>query len=680
MQNRSRILKAWHALMQQHSEDLAKIITSESGKPLAEAKGEVDYAASYMEWFAEEAIRVCGEVIPSPAQGKHLLTRYIPLGPTLLITPFNFPLAMFTRKLAPALAAGNTCILKPSPETPLSAFAMAELGRRAGIPDGVFRVLSAGRDRTADIVTGEDGIMEDARIRKVSFTGSTQVGKILIKHSSSTVKRVSMELGGNAPFIVFDDADISNAIHGLIQSKFRNAGQTCVSANRIYVHKDIESALVEKLKEATRFLRMGNGFSEGVSVGPLISRQAVEKVKALVKDAEEKGASKWITPADTSTQDSKDGFYHPITILTGMTDNMRIAQEEIFGPVAAIFTFKTEEEVIQRANATPYGLAGYVFTSSAPRQWRMMDSVDVGMVGINEGMVSFPTAPFGGVKESGMGREGGSQGIKEYMDYLMKSLQVITISCQNPFFMTAASAKGPIVSTPGIGLTASMGWSSWNLYACKIDENRKCAFLRACLADNVYSKGLKFEIYSSAGTKTCESLPVSLNYEKEDAESYAEQGWDHQEIRGHAGCFERDWKTYLLQGFANSWEHASKLGNSWRTTGDCCDSFTGKWCSATAILDMTANITGYSAPGGFNNLDMLENPFRLSPFAAWSALKSPLILGDDLTKMTPEVLEMLSNEEIIAINQDPLGKSAHLFKKDGGIHVWIEELANNGPE
>ncbi|KAJ3211880.1 Succinate-semialdehyde dehydrogenase, mitochondrial [Dinochytrium kinnereticum] len=408
LQERSKILRKWYDLMVLHKDDLAAIATAECGKPLSESKGEIDYSASYLEWFSEEAPRIYGDIIPPNAHGRRLLALKQPIGVCFLITPWNFPYAMAVRKFAAALAVGNTCVLKPAPETPLSALAMAELGYRAGVPDGVFNVLPTGKDQTREVA---EEVMGCEVVRKVSFTGSTPVGKLLMKQSAHDVKRISLELGGNAPFIVFDDADVDAAVRGCVQSKFRNAGQTCVCVNRIYVQSNIHDIFIDKLRHAIKSLRLGNGFTEGVTIGPLITADAVKKVEGLVGDAVSKGAS---CQAFGLGEDASGNFY-PVTLLTEMTDAMRIQQEEIFGPVAAVFKFETEEEVLTRANASPYGLAGYVYTSSTARQFRMAERLEVGMVGVNEGAISTEVAPFGGVKASGIGREGGRVGVEEYL-------------------------------------------------------------------------------------------------------------------------------------------------------------------------------------------------------------------------------------------------------------------------
>lgn len=403
--HRSLILRQWYELIVSHSDELAHILTAEQGKPLAEAKGEIAYAASFVEWYAEEAKRLNGEIIPSHKEDARILVSRQPVGVVAAITPWNFPAAMITRKCGPAFAAGCSVVLKPAPDTPYTAFALAELAHRAGIPAGLFNVI------TGDAVKIGAELMSNKRVRKVSFTGSTVIGKLLMAQSAATVKKVSLELGGNAPFIVFDDADLSRAIDGVMVSKFRNAGQTCVCTNRIYVHSDVYQQFVEKLAEKVSALTVGNGVDNGVTIGPLINRAAVEKVEKHINDAMMKGANLVIGTREAST----NCFVQP-TVLSNVTDNMLVASEETFGPLAAVFKFTDEQDVITRANNTDSGLAAYVYTQSLSRAFRVSEALEYGMVGVNEGLISTELAPFGGVKESGIGREGAHQGLEEYTE------------------------------------------------------------------------------------------------------------------------------------------------------------------------------------------------------------------------------------------------------------------------
>ena len=404
---RAAALRRLHDLMLAHQEDLARLMTAEQGKPLAEARGEVAYAASFFEWFAEEAKRLYGETIPANAHGRRLLTLKQPIGVAAAITPWNFPLAMITRKAAPALAAGCTFVVKPAAETPLSALALGALAARAGLPSGVLNIVPG----TNAAAIGEV-LTTDPRIRKFSFTGSTPVGKLLARQCAGTVKKVSLELGGNAPFIVFDDADLDAAVAGAMLSKFRNMGQTCVCANRFFVQDGIYEAFAARLAEAAASLQIGDGMTPGIAQGPLISDRAVAKVEALVADAVARGANVLTGGARLAPAAR---FYAP-TVLTGMTAAMSAANEEIFGPVAALFRFGDEAEAVARANATPFGLAAYVYTRDLGRAWRMAEALETGMVGINEGILSTEVAPFGGIKESGLGREGGRAGIEDYLE------------------------------------------------------------------------------------------------------------------------------------------------------------------------------------------------------------------------------------------------------------------------
>ena len=409
---RSAILRKWFDLVMHHQDELAEILTTEQGKPLAEAKGEIAYGANYIEWYAEEAKRIYGDTIPSLSSDSRIVIVKQPVGVVAAITPWNFPNAMLARKVAPALAAGCTFVCKPASETPLSALALAELAERAGVPAGVFNVV-VGTDSSAigKVLT------EDSRIAKFSFTGSTAVGKILLEQCASTVKKVSMELGGNAPFIVFADADIDEAVLGTIASKFRNAGQTCVCTNRILVHEDVEMEYMEKLVSAVKALKLGHGDKEGVDIGPIITIKAANDIKNVVTQALTAGAT---IEFGELQSDLGENFLNPM-VLTNVTQEMDIAQNEIFGPIATIITFKTEAEAIQIANDTNVGLAAYFYSRDIGRVWRVSEALDYGMLGINSGSISNPAAPFGGVKESGMGREGSKYGIEDYLEikYLM---------------------------------------------------------------------------------------------------------------------------------------------------------------------------------------------------------------------------------------------------------------------
>jgi succinate-semialdehyde dehydrogenase/glutarate-semialdehyde dehydrogenase len=407
---RAALLKRWNALILAHKEPLARILTEEQGKPLPEALGEIIYGASFVEWFAEEAPRITGEVLPSPRAGGRIIVQKHAVGVCALIIPWNFPNALFLRKAAAALAAGCTVVIKPSEFTPFSALALAEVARLSGIPDGVLNVVTG--------MPQEIGrtLMESPYVRKLSFTGSTRVGKMLLAQTGGTVKKASLELGGNAPLIVFDDADIDRAIDGCVASKFRNNGQTCVCANRIFVQAGIHDAFVARLKAAVETMKVGPGTEEGVSNGPLINDAAIDKVERHVADALAKGAMLVI-----GGERLHGRFYRP-TILIGADETMELAHDETFGPVAAIFRFDTEAEVIAAANSTPYGLAAYFFTRDADRMFRVADALETGMIGINEGLISNAIAPFGGVKESGLGREGSTHGIEEYLE--MKTLTI----------------------------------------------------------------------------------------------------------------------------------------------------------------------------------------------------------------------------------------------------------------
>ncbi|HRV92584.1 MAG TPA: NAD-dependent succinate-semialdehyde dehydrogenase [Anaerolineae bacterium] len=406
---RAKILRKWADLMMDNQRDLATIMTAEQGKPLAEAMGEIAYAASFVEWFGEEAKRVYGDTIPGHQPDKRIIVLKEPIGVCAGITPWNFPSAMITRKGAPAIAAGCTIIFKPAAQTPLSALALCELAERAGLPPGVFNVITCPSETTPAV--GEE-LTTNPIIRKVGFTGSTSTGKRLMAQSASTVKKVSLELGGNAPFIVFDDADLDAAVEGAMASKYRNAGQTCVCANRIYVQDGVYDAFSAKLVAATQQLKVGNGFDEGVTIGPLIDEPALEKVERLVADALDKGAS---LALGGKPHPLGGTFYEP-TVLTQVTKGMEIQDEEIFGPVSTLFRFKTDEEAIELANNTPYGLASYFYSRDISRVWRVAEGLEYGMIGINTGMISTEVAPFGGVKESGIGREGSKYGIDEWIE------------------------------------------------------------------------------------------------------------------------------------------------------------------------------------------------------------------------------------------------------------------------
>jgi len=402
---RARLLHRWFELMMENQEDLALIMTSEQGKPLAESRGEIAYAASYVQWFAEEARRIYGSTVPAPWADKRIIVTKEPVGVCAAITPWNFPAAMITRKVAPALAAGCTIIVKPAQQTPLSALAMAELAQRAGIPEGVFSVITGSSRAIGGVLTAS------MAVRKLTFTGSTEVGRVLAEQCAPTLKKMSLELGGNAPFIVFDDADLDAAVEGAMASKYRNTGQTCVCANRLLVQDGVYDAFMARLKVAVQALKVGNGLEAGVGQGPLIDQAAVDKVEELVADAVKNGAEVVLG----GKRHALGGTFYEPTILANATDRMRIAREEVFGPVAPVFRFKTEEEAIRMANDTEYGLAAYFYARDVGRVWRVGEALEYGMVGINSGIISTAVAPFGGVKQSGMGREGGAAGIEEYL-------------------------------------------------------------------------------------------------------------------------------------------------------------------------------------------------------------------------------------------------------------------------
>ena len=404
---RALVLRKWYELIMGAQEDLAIIMTSEQGKPLAEARGEVAYGASFIEWFAEEGKRIYGDVIPQTQPGRRILVLKQPIGVVAAITPWNFPNAMITRKCGPALAAGCPIVIKPPAETPLSALALAVLAERAGIPKGIFNIVTtAHSSRVGQEMTG------NSLVRKFSFTGSTEIGKLLMRQCASTVKKVSLELGGNAPFIVFDDADLDAAVAGAMLSKFRNMGQTCVCANRIFVQDKVHDAFAARLAAAAAAMKVGDGLAEGVTQGPLINMEAVEKVERLVGDAVAKGA-KLMTGGKRHALGHT--FFEP-TVLSGVTTAMPIAQEEIFGPVATLFRFSTEADAIRLANDTEYGLAAYFYARDIGRVWRVAEALEYGIVGINEGIISTEVAPFGGMKESGIGREGSKYGIEDFLE------------------------------------------------------------------------------------------------------------------------------------------------------------------------------------------------------------------------------------------------------------------------
>ena len=404
--HRSQVLRAWFDLVMLHRDDLALILTSEQGKPLTESRGEIVYAASYIEWYAEEAKRIYGDTIPAPGTDRRIIVQKQPVGVCVAITPWNFPAAMVTRKIAPALAAGCTMVVKPAAETPLTALALAVLAERAGVPKGVLSVV------TGDAVGIGAEMTSNPIVRKLSFTGSTGVGKTLIAQCATTVKHTSMELGGNAPFIVFDDADIDAAVAGAIMSKYRNAGQTCICVNRILVQSGVYSKFVARFRNAVRMLKVGNGCDAETVIGPVISAAAIRKIEAHIADAVAKGAT---LEVGGQLHDLGGTFFQP-TVLSHVTDKMRVFNEEIFGPIAAVLQFETDDDAIRMANDTEFGLAAYFYSRDNARIWRMAEALDYGMVGINEAMISTEVAPFGGIKQSGHGREGSFYGISDYLD------------------------------------------------------------------------------------------------------------------------------------------------------------------------------------------------------------------------------------------------------------------------
>ncbi len=411
---RGALLQNWFRLITENKRKLAELMTFEQGKPVAEAEGEIAYAASFIEWFAEQGKRTNGEIIPSPSADKRLMVIKQGIGVCAAITPWNFPAAMITRKAAPALAAGCTMVIKPANETPYTALALAELAAQADIPAGVINIVTGDAIKIGEVFTS------DNRVRKLSFTGSTGVGRLLMRQCSDSVKKVSLELGGNAPFIVFNDADIDKAVEGAMGAKFRNAGQTCVCANRFYIHKDIYQQFSERFVAAVKKLKVGNGFEEGVTIGPLINRKAVEKSQSLLDDTLKRGAT--LLCGGESDQ-AGENFFQP-TVVGNVPADSHILEEEIFGPVAPLVIFENEDEVVHLANNTIYGLAAYFYSENSQRIWRVAENLEYGMVGINTGLISNEVAPFGGIKQSGLGREGSEHGIEDYMEmkYLCQGL------------------------------------------------------------------------------------------------------------------------------------------------------------------------------------------------------------------------------------------------------------------
>jgi succinate-semialdehyde dehydrogenase/glutarate-semialdehyde dehydrogenase len=406
VKERAALLRRWYDLILANADDLARILTFEQGKPLAEAKGEIVSNAAYLEWFAEEAKRVYGDVIPGPGADRRILTIKQPVGVCAAITPWNFPNGMITRKAGPALAAGCTLILKPASQTPLSALSLAVLAERAGIPSSVFQVVTG---KARDIGTE---FCKNPTVAKISFTGSTEVGRWLMREGADTIKRLSLELGGNAPFIVFDDADLDAAVQGAVTSKYRNAGQTCVCANRIYVHEAIAETFAERMAEAAAKLKVGRGEDEGVAIGPLIDTNAVAKMEEHLEDALKKGATLKVG----GRRHALGGTWYEPTVITGVTQAMKVAKEETFAPLAPIIPFKTDAEVIEMANDTEFGLAAYFYTKDLSRMWRVAEALESGIIGVNSGLVANEMAPFGGFKQSGLGREGSKYGIEEYLE------------------------------------------------------------------------------------------------------------------------------------------------------------------------------------------------------------------------------------------------------------------------
>ena len=404
---RAGVLRRWFELMVAETEILAQLMTAEQGKPLAESRGEVAYGASFVEWFAEEGKRAYGRTIPTTAANKRYLTIKQPIGVVAAITPWNFPIAMITRKVAPALAAGCTIVVKPAEDTPLCALALAKLAEKAGVPAGVLNIVT-----TLDARGTGEVLCADPRVRKLTFTGSTEVGKILYRQCADTVKKLTLELGGNAPLLIFDDADLDQAVAGAMASKYRNAGQTCVCANRILVQSGIYDRFAEALAKAAEKLVVGPGTAAGVNVGPLINADAIAKVESLMSDALKKGGQ----IKTGGRKDSSGPLFFKPTVLTGVTTDMDIVSQEIFGPVASLIRFETDDEAIALANDTPFGLAAYLFSQNLPRAWKAAEKLEAGMVGVNEGIFSNEVVPFGGVKESGLGREGAAEGLDEYLE------------------------------------------------------------------------------------------------------------------------------------------------------------------------------------------------------------------------------------------------------------------------
>ncbi|HEY1151109.1 MAG TPA: NAD-dependent succinate-semialdehyde dehydrogenase [Pseudoduganella sp.] len=406
---RAQLIKRWHAAILANAEDLALVISSEQGQPLAEARGEVSYGASYVEWFAEEAVRAYGDLIPEPVRGRKMLVLKEPVGVVAAITPWNFPLAMIARKIAPALAAGCTVVAKPAEDTPLTALMLARLAEQAGLPPGVLNMITASREHTPAVA---EAWQADGRVRKITFTGSTAVGKLLARGAADTLKKLSLELGGNAPFIVFDDADIDAAVNGLMAAKFRNGGQTCVSPNRVYVHETVYESFAGKLAARVGALKVGPATEEDSQIGPTINQRAVEKITAHVADALSKGGV--LLCGGERLRNLGTNYYAP-TVIGDASHDMQLAHEETFGPVVPLFRFRDEEEVAAMANDTPFGLAAYFYSQNITRVWRMAERLETGIVGINEGALAAEAAPFGGVKESGYGREGSRYGLEDYM-------------------------------------------------------------------------------------------------------------------------------------------------------------------------------------------------------------------------------------------------------------------------
>lgn len=407
---RSDLIRNWYDLIKENTEDLAKTMTEEQGKPLTEARGEINYANGFMSWYAEEGKRVYGEMIPATQQNKRLFVHKQPVGVAAIITPWNFPAAMITRKVGPALAAGCTVVIKPAGQTPLTAIKLVQLAGLAGIPKGVVNIV------TGDSKSIGEAWLKDTRVRKLTFTGSTEVGKVLMQGAAETVKKVSLELGGHAPAIIMEDCDLDKAVEGVLAAKFRNAGQTCVCINRLYVQESIAESFTERLVEKAKKMKVGNGLDEGVDIGPLIDGSAVEKAQLHVDDAKAKGATIALGGK------GREGLFFEPTILTNVTDDMVCMYEETFGPVMPISTFSTEEEAIRRANDSIYGLAAYVFTENITRGIRITEKLEYGIIGLNDGLPSTPQAPFGGFKQSGLGREGGHHGIDEYLEVKYISL------------------------------------------------------------------------------------------------------------------------------------------------------------------------------------------------------------------------------------------------------------------